>query len=111
MLFLIPYCDAYAPVILLYFGPFMLTLVRLYYFRFVWIPCPRTNTPRENVETPSVLQTSFLEDMLGNSGDCHVWKLATDPSPPHSTDGSSAADISPGRFSRRDFGKPRWMVL
>ena len=26
MLFLIPYCDAYAPVILLYFGPFMLTL-------------------------------------------------------------------------------------
>ena len=34
----------------------------------------------------------------GISGDCHVWKLATEPSP-HSADGSSTADISPGGFS------------
>ena len=34
----------------------------------LWIPCPRTNTPRENVETPSVFQTSFLETMLGELG-------------------------------------------
>ena len=31
----------------------------------VWIPCPRPNTPRENVETPSAFQTLFLEAMLG----------------------------------------------
>ena len=30
----------------------------------MWIPCPRTNTPRENVETPSAFQTSFLEASL-----------------------------------------------
>ena len=34
----------------------------------MWIPCPRTNTPRENVETPSVFQTSFLEAILGELG-------------------------------------------
>ena len=34
----------------------------------VWIPCSRTNTPRENVETPSAFQTSFLEAMLGVLG-------------------------------------------
>ena len=34
----------------------------------MWIPCPRTNTPRENVETPSAFQTSFLEAMLGELG-------------------------------------------
>ena len=34
----------------------------------LWIPCPRTNTPRENVETPSAFQTSFLEAMLGVLG-------------------------------------------
>ena len=28
----------------------------------------RTNTPRENIETPSVFQTSFLEAMLGELG-------------------------------------------
>ena len=37
-------------------------------YRDVWIPCPRTNTPTENVETPSVFQTSFLEAMLGELG-------------------------------------------
>ena len=34
----------------------------------MWIPCPRTNTPKENVETPSAFQTSFLEAMLGELG-------------------------------------------
>ena len=34
----------------------------------LWIPCPRTNTPTENVETPSAFQTSFLEAMLGELG-------------------------------------------
>ena len=34
----------------------------------MWIPCPRTNTPRENVETPSAFQTSFLEGSLGEHG-------------------------------------------
>ena len=38
------------------------------YNTYVWIPCPRTNTPRENVETPSVLQTFFLETRLGELG-------------------------------------------
>ena len=74
---------------------------RKYVVPGMWMPCPRTNTPIENIKTPSVFQTSFLEAYCrpGNSGDCHVWKLATDPSPPHSADGSSAADISPGGFS------------
>ena len=35
---------------------------------FVRISCPRTNTPRENVEAPSAFQTSFLEAMLGELG-------------------------------------------
>ena len=35
----------------------------------MWIPCPRINTPRENVETPSVLQTLFLETMFGELGE------------------------------------------
>ena len=34
----------------------------------IWIPCPRTNTPRASVETPSVFQTSLLEAMLGELG-------------------------------------------
>ena len=34
----------------------------------MWIRCPRTNTPRENVETPSAFQTSILEAMLGELG-------------------------------------------
>ena len=34
----------------------------------MWIPCPRTNTPRENVEIPLVFQTLFLEAMLGELG-------------------------------------------
>ena len=32
------------------------------------ITCPRTDTPTENIETPSVFQTSFLEAMLGELG-------------------------------------------
>ena len=28
-----------------------------YFCCLMWIPCPRTNTPRENVETPSAFQT------------------------------------------------------
>ena len=34
----------------------------------LWIPCSRTNPPRKNVETPSVVQNSFLEAMLGELG-------------------------------------------
>ena len=34
----------------------------------MWISCPRTNTPTENVETPSAFRTSFLEAMLGELG-------------------------------------------
>ena len=41
----------------------------------------------------------FWKPCSGNSGDCHVWKLVTDPSPPHSADGSPAANIWPGGFS------------
>ena len=42
----------------------------LYYHLFrLWIPCPRTNTSRENVETPPV---SWHSGDSGNSGDCHV---------------------------------------
>ena len=63
----------------------------------VWTPCLRTNTPRENVETPCAF-LRFWKPRSGNPGDGHVWKLATEPSP-HSADGSSAADISPGGFS------------
>ena len=59
----------------------------------MWIPCPRTNTPRENVETPSVFQTSFLEAMLGELGRLSCLELATEPSP-HSADGSSTTAIS-----------------
>ena len=121
----------------------------------MWIPCSRTNTPRENVETPSTFQTSFLEGSLGglgiliycrfsrtplfrnivlyfgcgyhvpeptrlligtmskplrpsthrfweahlgNSGDLSCLQLATEPSPPHSADGPSAADSPPSGF-------------
>ena len=45
---------------------------------------------------PSTLR--LWKPCSGNSGDCHVWKLATDPSP-HSADGSPVADISPGGIS------------
>ena len=38
------------------------------YWGVMWIPCPPTNTSRENVETPSAFQTSFLETMLGELG-------------------------------------------
>ena len=40
----------------------------------------------------------FWKPCSGSSGHCHVWKLATEPSP-HSAEGFSAADISPGGFS------------
>ena len=46
----------------------------------------------------SLLPGRFWKPCSGNSGDCHVWQLATDPSP-HSADGSPAADISPGGLS------------
>ena len=67
----------------------------------MWIPFPDQHASGKNVETPSVFQTSFLEAMLGELGklSCHVWKLATEPSTPHSADGSSAADKAPGGFS------------
>ena len=34
----------------------------------MWIPCSRTNTPRENVDTPSDYRNSFLQTMLGELG-------------------------------------------
>ena len=37
-------------------------------FKVMGTPCPRTNTPRENVETPSAFQTSFREVMFGELG-------------------------------------------
>ena len=49
----------------------------------------------------------FWKPCSENSGDCHVWILDTDPSPPHSADGSSAADISPGGFSAPGLWKAR----
>ena len=64
----------------------------------MWIPCPPTNKPSENVETSSTFQTSFLEEMLGELGRLSCLELATERSP-HSADGSSAAGISPGGFS------------
>ena len=77
----------------------------------MWIPCPRTNTPRKNVETPSVFQTSFLEAMLGELGRLSYLE------PRHGSFSSTfrrrilCRDISPSGFPRRDFGKPRWKVL
>ena len=53
----------------------------------------------------------FWKPCSGNSGDCHVWKLATEPSP-HSADGSSRGRIYRLADSpQRDFGRPRWMVF
>ena len=69
------------------------------------MPCPRTNTPGENVETPSVFQPLFLEAMLGELGRLSCLEPRHGP---FST--SSAADISPSGF-QRDFEKPRWKVL
>ena len=65
----------------------------------MWISCPRTNTPRENVETPSTFQTSFLEGSLGEHGRLSCLEHATELSPPRSADGSSAADTPPSGFS------------
>ena len=65
----------------------------------MWIPCPRTNTPRENVETPSTFQTSFLKGFLGEHRRLSCLEHATEPSPPRSADGSSAADTPPSGFS------------
>ena len=74
----------------------------------VWIPCSRINTPRENIETPSTFQTSFLEAMLGELGRLSCLELATEPSP----------QVDPPRriyrlanYPQRDFGRPRWMDL
>ena len=47
----------------------------------------------------------FWKPCSGNPGDCHVWKLATDPSSPHCADGSSAADTSPDGFFSAGFSK------
>ena len=60
---------------------------------------PGTNTRTEMVETPSTFQSSFLETMLGYLGRLSCLELATEPSPPHSADGSSATAISLGGFS------------
>ena len=43
---------------------------------------------------------------LGNSGDLPCLELATEPSPPHSADGSSAADAPPSRFPAAVLWKP-----
>ena len=65
----------------------------------MWIPCPRTNTPRESVEAPSVFQTSFLEAMLGELGRLSCLETR------HGAFSSTvrrrilAANISPGGFS------------
>ena len=65
----------------------------------MWIPCSRTNTPRENVETPSVFQTWFLETMLGELGRLSCLETR------HGAFSSTvrrrilAANISPGGFS------------
>ena len=61
------------------------------------VPGPTRLGKKSKPLLPSRLR--FWKPCSGNSGDCHVWKLATDPSPPHSADGSSAVDISPGGFS------------
>ena len=71
----------------------------------MWIPCPRTNTPRENVETPSTFQTSFPEGLLGEHGRLSCLEHATEPSPPRFADGSSAADTPPSGFSAAGFWK------
>ena len=65
----------------------------------MWIPRFRTNTPRENVENPSTFQTSFLEGSLGEHGRLSCLEHATEPSPPRSADGSSAAVTPPSGFS------------
>ena len=40
----------------------------------------------------------FWKTRLGNPGDLSCLELATEPSPPHSADGSSAADTPPSGF-------------
>ena len=66
-----------------------------------------TNTPKENFETPLPSRLRFWNLCSGNPGDCRVRKLATDPSPPHSADGSSDADISSSAFSATGLWKAR----
>ena len=58
----------------------------------LWIPCPRTNTPRKMSKPPLPSRVRFWKPCSGNWGDCHVWKLSTEPSP-HSSDIPSAAGI------------------
>ena len=48
---------------------------------------------------PHTFQTSFLETMLGGLGRLSCLEVATESSPSHFADGSSAAPISPGEFS------------
>ena len=78
----------------------------------MWIPCPRTKTPIGKMSKPlPSSRLRFWKLCSGNSGD-YQSRTSTDPSPPHCADGSSATDISPSGFPRRDFGgKPRWKVL
>ena len=68
----------------------------------LWIPCPQTNTPTENIETPSTFpqpsRHRFWKDRLGNTGDLSCLEHATEPSPPRSADRSSAADTPPSGF-------------
>ena len=59
----------------------------------------KTNDCAMKSERGAPFQTSFLETMLGDLGRLSCLELATEPSPPHSADGSSAAAISPGGFS------------
>ena len=65
----------------------------------------RTNTPPHIVGTPASFQTSFLESVLGDLGRLSCLEHATQPSHPHSADGSSAAAIQPGGFSTAGLGK------
>ena len=77
----------------------------------VWIPCSRINTPRENIETPSAFHTSFLEVMLGELG-----RLSCLETRHGSFSSTFRRRILRGGYRledplRRDFGKPRWIVL
>ena len=84
------------------------------YWGVMWILCPQTNTPRENVETPYTFQTSFLEAMLGALGRLSCPRLSRNS--PRSLLHIAQTD-RPRRICRladypqRDFGRPRWMAL
>ena len=83
----------------------------------MWIPCPRTNTPRENVETPSAFQTSFLEARNSGSYARGTRENVMSGNSPRSLLLHIPPTDPPRRIyrladsPRRDFGKPGWMVL